>query len=446
MKMRNILFPILGVIGLLAMGACSKEVIDDSLSQAKATSTLKIVTRGSANSDDDKDGGNISSGYIYIFSGNTCVSMLTVSDGVTNSAAQLSAGTYTVYAVGGNNMSCFTLPEQNEANAKSEIGLASGKGMDDLLMKEVTVPLGDSETHLLELTLERKVMRIDQVTIKNVPEGVTGVEVRLAPLYKKIYLDGTYPTETGYESVELTKDTESTEGEWYLSKEHYCFPASTKPTITVCFTVSGETKSYSYTAAEDLPANHKLKIVGTYTQTYGVELTGVLSGTDWGEDITITFDFDENNATTSGNDNNDEPAAGAPVQGSTYLGCYVVSVDQDNKTAVLLSPTKHGNYSLNENNQSQSKQILEEALDSWPSVSGVNGVWRIPTLAEAQVFLADVAATGNVNYELGFFCYEGTVLKKLKVKTTDGVNSVTGPYTDFATDWDYLRPVIDITY
>ena len=189
------------------MGACSKEVIDDSLSQAKATSTLKIVTRGSANSDDDKDGGNISSGYIYIFSGNTCVSMLTVSDGVTNSAAQLSAGTYTVYAVGGNNMSCFTLPEQNEANAKSEIGLASGKGMDDLLMKEVTVPLGDSETHLLELTLERKVMRIDQVTIKNVPEGVTGVEVRLAPLYKKIYLDGTYPTETGYESVELTKDT-----------------------------------------------------------------------------------------------------------------------------------------------------------------------------------------------------------------------------------------------
>lgn len=369
--------------------------------------------------------------------------MLTVSDGVTNSAAQLSAGTYTVYAVGGNNMSCFTLPEQNEANAKSEIGLASGKGMDDLLMKEVTVPLGDSETHLLELTLERKVMRIDQVTIKNVPEGVTGVEVRLAPLYKKIYLDGTYPTETGYESVELTKDTESTEGEWYLSKEHYCFPASTKPTITVCFTVSGETKSYSYTAAEDLPANHKLKIVGTYTQTYGVELTGVLSGTDWGEDITITFDFDENNNTASGNNNN-EPAADAPVQGSTYLGCYVVSVDQDAKTAVLLSPTKKGYLSVIPNDQEASLGVINSQLSSWTPVSGVSGTWRIPTVAEAQVFLADTEATSNIGAGQSYFCLDGTELVRLYVQASGGVNTVTGPFAFI--DTDFLRPVIDITY
>lgn len=444
--MKNYFRPfILGSVILLALGACSKEVLDDSLSQAKPTSTLSVVTR-SGDSNSGNEGGDISSGRIYIFKDNSCVSVLTVSDGETTSAAQLAAGNYTVYAVGGVDMSRFTLPEQEDANAKSEIGLVSGLQMDDLLMVNTSLELEDGEERQLNLTLERKVMRIDQATIKNVPEGVTKVEVLLEPLYQKVCLDGTYPDETGRVKVSLTKDTESTEGLWALSSSQYCFPASGTPVITVRFTTATETKNYSYTVTQSLPANHKLKIDGTYTEAQGVALTGILTSTGWGEDITITFDFDENNATTSGNDNNDEPAAGAPVQGSTYLGCYVVSVDQDNKTAVLLSPTKQGKYSVDPDNQALSKQILEEALDSWPSVSGVSGVWRIPTLAEAQVFLADVAATGTINSTQGFFCYEGTVLKKLFVQTVSGVNSVTGPFTNIAKDTDYLRPVIDVEY
>lgn len=434
--MKNYFRPfILGSVILLALGACSKEVLDDSLSQAKPTSTLSVVTR-SGDSNSGNEGGDISSGRIYIFKDNSCVSVLTVSDGETTSAAQLAAGNYTVYAVGGVDMSRFTLPEQEDANAKSEIGLVSGLQMDDLLMVNTSLELEDGEERQLNLTLERKVMRIDQATIKNVPEGVTKVEVLLEPLYQKVCLDGTYPDETGRVKVSLTKDTESTEGLWALSSSQYCFPASGTPVITVRFTTATETKNYSYTVTQSLPANHKLKIDGTYTEAQGVALTGILTSTGWGEDITITFDFDENNATTSGNDNNDEPAAGAPVQGSTYLGCYVVSVDQDNKTAVLLSPTKKNEISV---------ENLENELDSWPLITGVIGVWRIPTLAEAQVFLADVEATGTISAIQGHFCYDGTVLKKLSVRTVNGVNTITGPSDSF-TDLDYLWPVIDVEY
>lgn len=443
--MRNLLFPLLGFIGLLAMSSCSKEVIDDSLSQAKATSTLKIVTRGDR-TDDPEESPNISSGFIYIFSGNTCVSRLAISDVDTSPSAKLAAGTYTLYAVGGEDiLSRFSFPEQNDANAKSEITQVPGKAMDDLLMCEASVTLKDGEEKLMNLALERKVISIEQVTINNVPEDVDNVEVQLEPLYKKIYLDGTYPTETGYESVELTEDGE-TEGLWSFSSHHYCFPASTKPTITVSFTIAENTKSYSYISTQDLPANHKLKIVGTYTEAKGVTLSGILTGTDWGEDITISFDFDEDGSSTSG-DNNDEPAADAPVQGSTYLGCYVVSVDQDAKTAVLLSPTKKRDYSVDGVDQEGSIAILNAALQSWSSESEAVGTWRIPTLDEAQIFLGDVTVTETIGIE-GYYCFVGSVLKKLSVQTNSqtGENEITGPYPSLSGDLDYLRPVINITY
>jgi hypothetical protein len=189
-------------------------------------------------------------------------------------------------------MSRFNLPTKDDAKANSPILLNNGYTLDDLLMQKSAVTLADGETNQLNMVLERKVIRIDQVTIKQVPSDVTKVEVAIAPLLTQLYLNGDYGTETTDESFTLTKSSGNT---WQMSsQELYYYPSDGKPTITVRFTWPSDTKkSYSYQSNVAWPANHKVKIEGTYTASQGIKLSGTLTGSEWGADIVEKFNFDE---------------------------------------------------------------------------------------------------------------------------------------------------------
>ena len=117
----------------------------------------------------------------------------------------------------------------------------------------------------------------------------------------------------------------------------------------------------------------------------GVNLTGTITGATWLGERTISFTFDENGSSTSGNDNNDGENGGDsqdfPSVGDTYQGCYVLAVamEYDGQSAelVLLSPNERAVTSASD---------AESALASL----GVDGIsdWTVPTKVQMDAFAA----------------------------------------------------------
>jgi hypothetical protein len=94
----------------------------------------------------------------------------------------------------------------------------------------------------------------------------------------------------------------------------------------VKITVGGTTKTYTYSCSDQLEAGYKINIDGTYTEAVGVNLTGTITGSTWLGERTISFEFDENGSSTSGEDNsssgddNGNTVSDLPAVGSTYQG------------------------------------------------------------------------------------------------------------------------------
>ncbi len=433
----------LAIGGLLMLVGCAKDVSSDIASNDEPTSVLNIVTRtGDGDTGQDEADGslNVSSGQIYIFNGNNCVSTLSFGSTTTYTSQALPAGTYDVYAIGGNDLSHFDLPTEESAKPNSEILLKQDWSLDDLLMQKASsITLVDGETHQLNMTLERKVLRIEQLTINQVPDEVTAVSIELAPFYSQLYLNGEYGTATESASVSLTEGDDNV---WQMQSQLlYLYPSSGKPTITVRFTWPSGVKSDGYQADAEWRADHEVKIEGTYKAQQGVTLTGTLTGSKWGDDININFNFDENGSSgssTGGGTGGSGNSSNTPTVGGTYNEHYVVAVEGSQVT--LVSNNYKTNIDTFEDYSNQTNIAnVESALSSWAIESGVSGTWRIPTAEEASIFLADANCT-SVVYNKFYYCLDGETLKSLYVS---GANSL-GSFNTVGSD-RYLIPVIDIT-
>ena len=401
------------------------------------TSQLSITTRA------DGDLANIKDGRIYVFNqAGTCIEVLTTAEATQSATTLLAPGTYQVYAVGSEDLNRFSLPDKDNAKADSKITLNEGNAMEDFLATQAQVTLEDGVTQQLNLHMKRKVMSLTSITIKKVPTDVTALSVTIEPLYSSILLDGTFPNETEPAKMVLTKKEDGT---WQTTPNMLHFPSKGKPTITITFTREDGLKSYSYTANEELAANHHFTIEGTYTQSQGVTLTGIIYNSEWGEDKTITFDFDDENISDNGGDDDSgNTDVTMPTPGSTYKGCYVVAVNGN--TATLLSNNQKRGYTLSNDNTTATNS-LNEALASWPSEDEITGTWRIPTLEEAQLFLIDpnsfeLALTSWTTY---------IILNNSNVEGIDVKNTASGrvlgsstPLNDLGAN-AWLRPVIDVT-
>ena len=422
---------------IIALAGCSKEIISDEENQLARTSQLSITTRA------DGDLANIKDGRIYVFNqAGTCIEVLTTAEATQSATTMLAPGTYQVYAVGSEDLDRFSLPDKDNAKADSKITLNEGNAMEDFLTTQAQVTLEDGVTQQLNLHMERKVMSLTSITIKKVPTDVTAVSVTIEPLYSSILLDGSFPNETEPAKMVLTKKEDGT---WQTTPNMLHFPSKGKPTITITFTREDGLKSYSYTANEELAANHHFTIEGTYTQSQGVTLTGIIYNSEWGEDKTITFDFDDENISDNGGDDDSgNTNVTMPTPGSTYKGCYVVAVNGN--TATLLSNNQKRGYTLSNDNTTATNS-LNEALASWPSEDEITGTWRIPTLEEAQLFLIDPNS-----FELTLTSWTTyIILNNSNVEGIDVKNTASGrvlgsstPLNDLGTN-AWLRPVIDVT-
>lgn len=400
MKVQKKITPILmmGVIVWCLM-ACEKMTLPEH--EGEANSSLQVCTRiGEGN-----EGAVINYPvYVYVFKGEDCVALQTISSESQMLNIALTEGTYSVYAIGGASEENYVLPTQETATPSMAITLKEGKSHGDLMMAKSNVTLVDGGTNTLTLGMERKIMELKSVVLNNIPSAATAVSVTISPLWQQ--LEGiTYAEQEGEATIALTK--QENERTWTLANTQYLLPPSGNTlTIAVNIVTPNGTKTYTYNSTEALESAGKLNIQGTYTEAVGVTLTGTITGATWKSEKTISFEFNESGSQTadtntgndSGNDtnignennNNDIITGTIPTVGSTYQTCYVLAVtDKGSYSEVLLlSPTQKVIDLTSTGITASEAMNLAQAAIPECSVSGIND-WRLMTKAEAEIIRKD---------------------------------------------------------
>jgi hypothetical protein len=312
-------------LAVLGLTACEKTLVDDiadvGSGQVK-NSVLQVRTRAGKSADETTVAYPVT---VYVFAGDECRAMQTIGDEGQMLNIPLVEGTYSVYAVGGASASDYVLPDASDALTTSAIALREGHEHGDLMAASATATLVDGGTDTVTLGMTRKTMLIQDVTIKKIPTAATAVSVTIAPLWQSLTIGGTYSTTNGSSTIALTRQEDGRT--WQNAANAYLLPPCSQPaSVSVKITVGGTTKTYTYSCSDQLEAGYKINIDGTYTEAVGVNLTGTITGSTWLGERTISFEFDENGSSTSGEDNsssgddNGNTVSDLPAVGSTYQG------------------------------------------------------------------------------------------------------------------------------
>ena len=418
---------------ILTLSGCTEEVINtvnEASGPVQTFSLLKFNTRG--------EGDITTPGYLYLFKDNSCVSRLDMGADGQVPAMPLSPGSYAIYAIGGEDLDHYALPASDEAETTSVIGLKAEASMGDLLMGGTTIELEEGETEEAALELERKVFRLEQVAVRNVPDEVSKVELAISPVSDNILLNGTYADKTSTLVVSLNKGDG---GIWSATPQRYALPSSIAPTIALSFTTATGVVVYRKTVDDAIAANTKLNIEGTYAETQPSTFSATITAQTWPASAReISFDFDETDNGALGS---------APVAGQMHDGYYVISVNETNKTAILLAKT-HISYTAPGEKATDAPEADWIASFVAPMASlekpfAAIGDWRLPTFAECSYFTADatqVRVKNDASSAYLFMNDDGlrwgqTVFKDEgnEFKSGSGYNSSI-----------YLRPVIEVSY
>ena len=428
---RKIALAALGAWVMMGLSSCEKTVLMDEeySKEAGETGTLRVSTRGV---DDDTES-QVSYGRIYVFD-NTgkCVELLATDEENPTVTTPLAAGNYTLCAVGGDDLDRFSLPTQSAATPTSAVSLKSGKVMSDLLIASKPVTIVAKNDQDVNIELQRKVLCIDEVTIKDVPTNVDAVEVIVSGFKSRVCLDGSFPESPIIEFRSTLTKTDATT--WKSAPNQYFFPSAGNPTIHILFTTGNQTKQYSYTSANAFEANQHFKIEGEYNRSYA-NLTLTLTAENWGETQTVNFEFDDTNQSV-------------PVAGEKFRGHFVVSVDTDNRQAVLLSKQSLS-YEAPASGSAVSawKQAVVAPMASLEKPTGSIGDWRLPTLEEASYFAQSPVVVNYIDntHSPAYFCMNGDVFSWVWADKTDSGFDIKSNSSGFNSTVK-LRPVITIEY
>ncbi len=384
----------------IVLSACEKAVLpeDDLLSEETESTIHSAKLNIVASAADEADEGTLNEGKVYLFNQeDKCVQLLTMNEEDHRIEAQIPAGQYTLYAIGGDDLTRFDLPSRDEATPTSVITRLSGKMMTDLMMATAYLDVAEGETLNQNISLTHVVFCLDEIELREMPAEVTSVEVTLAPLYSAVQLDGSYE-ETPTESYKVALEKQADGTTWKTENQQMLFPSKGKPTIKVSMITTTGSMSYSFTSAEELEPNHHFDIVGTYKATQGVSLSGVMTDGGWGEDRTISFDIDEKEV--------DEVKF---VAGQFFQDYYVVSVDEAQRRAVLLAKEKL-TYTAPAEGAASSAWLASfvEPMAALAKPAGAMGNWRLPTLDEVDIFIRDtqVVSLGAKGYTANFYCLD----------------------------------------
>ena len=425
----------------IVLSACEKAVLpeDDLISEETETTIHSAKLNIVASAADEAGEGTLNEGKVYLFNQeDKCVQLLTMNEEDHRIEAQIPAGQYTLYAIGGDDLTRFDLPSQDEATPTSVITRLSGKIMTDLMMATAYLDVAEGETLNQNISLTHVVFCLDEIELREMPAEVTSVEVTLAPLYSAVQLDGSYE-ETPTESYKVALEKQADGTTWKTENQQMLFPSKGKPTIKVSVITTTGSMSYSFTSAEELEPNHHFDIVGTYKATQGVSLSGIMTDGGWGEDRTINFDINEKDV--------DEVKF---VAGQFFQDYYVVSVDEAQRRAVLLAKEDLTYTAPVKGAASSAWQAsLVEPMAALAKPAGATGNWRLPTLDEVDIFARDtqvVSFNQSSGDTMNFYCLgeEEELCWAFIHRGDNGTELMWG--TSGLVDRIRLRPVIEVAF
>lgn len=351
---------------------------------------------------------------VYVFNDRgTCVDLQTIASADDNLSFKLPEGTYDVYAIAGASADNYELPAKADATEESVITLLADKEHCDLMTATTNgLTLKANEENTLELSLERKVLMIQSVTMTNIPTDVEELTVSISPLYTTLLLNGSYGSETGSATISLAKSDEAST--WASSSQVYLFASKEAPSITVRMKRTGSdvVKSYTYSLKETLSANYKFNIKGTYDGDK-VSIAGVITGAKWAGTTEINFNYgDDTTGSSDEYSGNEIETEDIPSVGTAYKGCYVLSVDETSSpvAVTLISPKDLYTWTFTKGDTEQLKADVEETL-SGISTEGVSG-WRLPTQSEIEFAFKNLE-TINTNIDNIGSTSTGTSLDQL---------------------------------
>ena len=410
--------------GVLTLSSCSEEVMNQSVPEpVEGQSQLGVTTRGDVETLQSR---------LYVFNdAGRCVLCLSPDDHAQLVTTNLAAGTYDLYGIGSDDLSNFVLPTVDDATATTELVVAEGKQMGDLLMGHETITLADGDRENIDLQLERKVTHVTSITIHEVPSDVEQVSVTVSPMYQQILLNGTLADPSGTYTVNLT---DQGSGDWAAEPDELILPSPTKPTITITFTKGASDQAYTYAAAQPIKANTHVSLEGTFVGLKGIVLTATMTRQSWDSTPNdLVFDFDE-----------------YPVAGQTYQGYFVVTHDPTNRTATLLNTAGISYTAPASNAPADWLAVIQPAMSGLakPALAAAGDQWRLPTEAECRVFAKNTDYVMSFHPENGygtFYLYQDDSALKWGGyrKTGNEVQFMSGGTLQ---DGLTLRPVIDITY
>lgn len=370
---KNLNLPYALLVGIMMLTSCEKELVADGANEGSSTEQqpVTILTRGTGN--DAKISYPV---HLYVMNADgLCVKKETLTEGNTLSLS-LPSATYTAYAIAGATEWVYDLPTVATARPDYTIALKDNATHADLMSASNTLVVSKDGENSLTLNLQRKVMLIHGITIKDVPSTTDAVTVTISPIYKNLLLNGNYTAETAPITLTLVKQGDGTT--WKNASELYSLPASESAKLTIKMTTGSESKSYSYSCPATLEANHEVDITGTYTENQELQISGTVNGAEWGTPTDITFSFDESDVDTGGDVQNET----APEQETWYKKCYVLTtVDDGDYVNVVLLHKDVQHIDCEHMTIAEIDAAVSTALSGF-DIDGITG-WRLPTKSEA---------------------------------------------------------------
>lgn len=300
-----------------------------------------------------------------------------IADKGDNMSLLLSEGVYQIVAVSGLS-SAYQLSENPSLD--DFIVMSGDEGAKTpLMIGRADVNVNQNSNARVELILTHVVAELN-VTLKNVPNDVVGVQMILSPLYSSLSMDGQY---SGTSQKVKVNCALSSNGVWKTGPV-YIFPGSgQKSTFSICFKKKdGSEVTYGYTYKGVPEANKQFNVVGTYTAD-GVIVGGSFDVNEWEDAINVDFEFGGSEVPdVEDEEGSDEPVidlTGVPEIGTIWNDMIVVDMAEtdDGKIDLLL-------MSLDEWDATTSQ------MDDVISGYSINGIaeWRLPDYEEAKLLRA----------------------------------------------------------
>lgn len=314
--------------------------------------------------------------YAYSNDGKLVASQQIADEG-DNMSLLLSEGVYQIVAVSGLS-SAYQLSENPSLD--DFIVMSGDEGAKTpLMIGRADVNVNQNSNARVELMLTHVVAELN-VTLKNVPNDVVGIQMTLSPLYSSLSMDGHY---SGTSQKVKVNCALSSNGVWEAGPV-YIFPGSgQKSTFSICFKKKdGSEVTYGYTYKGVPEANKQFNVVGTYTAD-GVIVGGSFDVNEWEDAINVDFEFGGSEVPdVEDEEGSDEPVidlTGVPEIGTIWNDMIVVDMAEtdDGKIDLLL-------MSLDEWDATTSQ------VDDVISGYSINGIaeWRLPDYEEAKLLRA----------------------------------------------------------